>query len=75
MRYTPLNGKFERKEQEEEGKKSTLLQANERTGRWQQRVFRYSFCISVCVFVVARSTVILIVCTAKKRERERERER
>ncbi len=50
MRHTPQNGKFERKKRKRtrrRRRKSTLLEASERTGRWQQRVFRYSFCVRI----------------------------
>ena len=67
------------RERERRNRKSVLPKTNERAGRWQQRVFRYSSpspSSSVCVcalIAVARSTVILSLCTEREKEKESER--
>lgn len=78
MHCTPLNGKFERKEQE---KKRTLLEANERASEqhWQRQwVFRYSIFLCVCTYrlcVRCRSFYSYSYCMDSEKEKKRRRKK
>jgi hypothetical protein len=72
MRYTPLYGKFERKEQEkEEGKKYAT--AGERANRTVAAASVPLFFLYKCMCVRCRSFYSYSNCMYSEKERERER--